>query len=361
MNRIVVARALALGCACAALAAACGGSSFNGTIGDDGGPPVDGGGNDARVDTGTGEGGGQEGGADAPADSTGGDAPPSCPTLCIPPPPAGWQGPLELYHGAGPAPSCAGAYAGAPVFDGHAGLDAPPATCGCTCGDPAGGTCSGAAALFYSGSCNGAPCAKASIPNGGCTTIDPGNQCGGAATISVSIDAPFPLGSTCQPASSQMVPPVSWSADARACAPASPPPQGSCGQGQVCPPSPDQGFVAGYCAAHDGDVPCPGAPYMARMVAYTGVDDTRACTKCGCDAPVGETCAGVARSYGSSNGTCAVQTQQDTLPLACGTATNVKTDWSVDAAPSGGSCGTTGGQPSGAATPTGAVTFCCSL
>jgi hypothetical protein len=350
---------------CAGLAAACGGSDFNG-IGGDAGTDADAGAFDVTgTDGAVGEGGGPDVTADAPADATAdvtGDAPPpSCPMFCIQAPPPGWRGLVELYSGSGPAPACGGAFTGMPVYDGRSGLDAPPASCMCSCGTPTGVSCPAAAILFYAQSCNGAPCLKATLPNGACTTLDPTVCGGGGATLPVEIDAPTPTGGSCTGMGSASIAPATWQTTARACALATPPTMDGCGQGQLCVPPAEKGFAPTLCVAHDGDVPCPGSPFTLRAVYYGGFDDTRACSACGCDPPQGAACTGSARRYASIDGTCSAQVEQDSLPLACGTTTRVGGDWRIDSGPSGGSCNTSGGQPTGAATPKNATTFCCAL
>lgn len=78
-----------------------------------------------------------------------------------------------------------------------------------------------------------------------------------------------------------------------------------------CVPRSPIGLTAGVCIQHDGDIPCPSGSFSDRHVLYTMLADTRGCAACSCGPPVG------------------------------------------------GACAASGGQPIGAVTAVGPVTFCC--
>src|SRR5258708_29297322 len=84
--------------------------------------------------------------ADAAADSPNFDVSPldapSCGMgrVCLPAPPPGWTGPVELYDGVGPAPPCAAPFP-TDVVTANRSLNAPPAMCSCACGPTADVTC----------------------------------------------------------------------------------------------------------------------------------------------------------------------------------------------------------------------------
>ncbi len=92
-----------------------------------------------------------------------GDSMPGC--RCLPEPPQGWA-PVELLvvSSATPTAACGPAYQG-PSWTGGDSLNAPDAVCGCTCGAPAGYTCS------VSVTCGGTSCASST------TTNAPSGQC----------------------------------------------------------------------------------------------------------------------------------------------------------------------------------------
>lgn len=162
-------------------------------------------------------------------------------------------------------------------------------------------------AALYDGPVAGAPScpepfAQATMPGKGGLTAP-------AASCAACTCGP-PTGGACEPGGgTATVPAVSWASIAVACAGA-PTTATGCVDG-ACRPRPAAPFEAGVCVRHSGDVACPGAPYLNKHVFYGDVADSRACTPCTCDAP------------------------------------------------SGGACAPAGGQPTGTATPTGAVTYCC--
>jgi hypothetical protein len=140
-----------------------------------------------------------------------------------------------------------------------------------------------------------------------------------------------------------------------------PPPVGKgCASGHVCAPR-ASGDYAGYvCVEQAGDVACP-TDWGARVVAYTGANDTRACTECGCT-PGTVQCSGA--EYAFWDGPWCTVSASYVNTSQCKNLSGL-TDfgiWSFEhsktAVPSG-SCSPSGGQPTGAVNPTGAVTFCC--
>jgi len=109
----------------------------------------------------------------------------------------------------------------------------------------------------------------------------------------------------------------------------------------------------------EGDVACPGAPYDTKTVVYGGMDDTRGCEDCSCGAPTGISCEGDVELFtgvactGSSLGSTPVPGCFD-WPMRSGTFY-----FRADFAPTGGSCASSGGAPTGDVTPAEPTTLCC--
>lgn len=101
------------------------------------------------------------------------------------------------------------------------------------------------------------------------------------------------------------LPPATWANDAVTCTGTTA--ATGCAGTDACEPNVPAPF-AGPCIRSDGDVQCPSGSFSDRHVVYTSVTDTRACTACTCSPTI---------------------------------------------------CAIGGGAPTGSATATGAITFCC--
>jgi len=259
--------------------------------------------------------------------------------VCAPPAPAGWSGPVEVAAGSQPS-TCGSAYQGTSwtTFD---GLVADAATCGCSCGAPAGFTCS-------------VEVTPISSQPGCADTLGPpvafvSGQCDVGGYNNVSAPTLTLGGASCAPNGSAAVPPTSWSGEARACAPTQAP--GLCSQG-VCMPALDPTFM--LCIEQAGDQTCP-SDYPNKRTEYTSVSDTRGCSACTCGAPTGITCGG--RWYWFTDSNCqAANPASASLPATC---TGINKSAEYQAAPTGGSCGASASSPTGSAQGAGAQTFCC--
>jgi hypothetical protein len=74
-------------------------------------------------------------------------------------------------------------------------------------------------------------------------------------------------------------PAPAWATQARTCLPQ--PVPGACDSAQVCVPATPEGHR--LCVLSAGDVAqCPGGRYVDRILAYTDLQDDRACTPCAC-------------------------------------------------------------------------------
>jgi hypothetical protein len=292
---------------------------------------------------------------DAPADAS----PCSTPFACVPAVPAGWSGPVELYAGSDPPPPCGARFAG-PTFDGHDGLDAGAATCGCTCGAPQDAGCLSPTLSFQlSTTCKalGQPCASVTLSPDTCTLVDNTTKC---ANMIVDVSGPdaAPNSGSCPPMPTIAVPQISWTAAGRACAPTQPPDQGSCPTGSLCAPTPSSPFGRSLCIVQTGDVACPTTGYTAKQGFYASADDTRGCTACTCDAVTGVTCTGDVTTYSSTDQTCTGSPITHHLPFSCNPVQQ-RGDFQLTLTASGGACTPSTVAPTGVAMATQPLTFCC--
>jgi hypothetical protein len=278
---------------------------------------------------------------DAPSD-TGGDAPAVCTGTCAPAAPSGWSGPLEVSFSATAPPTCGGAWGGTNWIS-YDTLDAPAATCGCSCDAPTGTVCS---AEYQPDCISGGICSYGCSGNVALTAGQCSGAIGSAGGQAVAGGGIVTAG-TCAPQATVNKPATSWADEARACAPTTTP--AACEGAAVCVPAVDPTFA--ICVEQSGDVACPPA-YPNQHLEYSGLSDTRGCSACTCGAPSGASCGGGINCYADG---------------ACGsylTSTGGGCDQSCpyvryDQQLSGGSCGAASVSPTGSATPTGATTFCC--
>jgi hypothetical protein len=265
--------------------------------------------------------------------------------------PSGWTGPSVVYVGSDP-PNCGGDYAKQTLTGGTA-VDADPAQCStCSCSNS-----TAACATFVNivastdSHCGGVTCTN-SISNACEPNFAP--VCvGSAANAYLSMELPSGLAS-CSPTAEQdpTIGDVSWKKEVRACTTADKLHIGGCAEGEVC--APKTPFNGSFCVSKTGDVACPNATYSEKHVYYKGVNDTRSCSPCGCDhdcdyswrvEAAGASCS--APFSLDSNDSCVMLSPTDGK-------------FNVGVQISGtGSCGATGGQPTGSAAPTGPVTVCC--
>jgi len=311
-------------------------------------------------------------GADAPASDAPfvpdayEEPPPRCGGAysCVASAPAGWEGPLELYLGPGAAPPCTQNFAG-PSYDGHNGLNAAPASCGCSCQSAQGVQCSAVTISFADGAtCSAASlaCASTTLSPSTCTPIDERMNCPLAVTVDMSAASSNPSGGSCLPFPSNSIPVATWSTNGRACVSAvAPGGQSDCPGGSVCAPQSALPFQTGLCIAQSGDVACPTTGYTVKHVLFVAVDDTRGCSACGCGAVTGASCHGVVEVHasGGGGGRCtSASVVQYPLPYSCD-AVQQPGDFFLAVNPTGGICQPSLATATGMATPARATTFCC--
>lgn len=293
---------------------------------------------------------------------------------CVPSAPSSWKHVAFALTWPGLPPACP-EDAPSLVFEGS---PAPPEqTCPtCSCDAPEG-TCSLPTTWTVSSKvCPGVGGIKTNFDpptgwDGSCTStnaIPDGKLCGGVPCVQ-SLTLSVPIIDE-KPCTSQMegwvdLPTPKLKSDGprmstgRACVSDKPLPNctgGGCGKT-------DSAF--GACILHDGDQVCPDGWTGDRHVLYQHIDDERACTPCGCDAPSGGGCRARWKVFTDAN--CTAQTAEnivttDMAPDACidlmpGVALAGKSAALVDYTK--GTCTPTGGAPVGDLKLDGQVTVCC--
>lgn len=274
-------------------------------------------------------------------------AAPGC--ACADRAPSPWQGPVALWEGTGAPPSCPGAY-GADVLDAFADPVAPPASCTCACDPPAGASCasSWSATLYDDHACT-TPCGATTLTLGACADVQ--GTCANVYGLSATAQA---TGGACAPRATTQRPGWSWSRAARACAPTELAGTNACGAGQICAPAPAAPLEPTLCIVAAGDLACPAGAYSVRRVYYGDAADGRGCAPCTCGAPSGVTCTATAQQG------CGQTGPSIPLPTPCVSLEDPgSVELTASATPTGGSCSPSGGEPTGALTPTAPTTVCC--
>jgi hypothetical protein len=323
---------------------------------------------DASSTTGT-----TEGGESETTDPTMSGTP--CPTSCLPIAPDGWFGPyVQAQNPAeqGEATGCGGDYPTS-VWQGFGDVSAANASCGCTCGNPTGGSCEDPITIrIYDRDTNGNGCTNVTvtIPSTDDYLDDDGNAESG---INVRIDEPeVEVAPTCDPSASESVPAYDVSDLVELCSGAAI--DGDCESGELCLPDFSADVVASHCIWTEGSVPCPvGTPYSQAAEFFEGVNDTRGCSDCSCGAAQGTDCngsVGFALLYGlasggavvdpvetePANGTCRQVIPNQTVATGAQVAYGINY---TPNSPTSSGCSPNGGAPEGAAVGTDMITVCC--
>ncbi len=280
---------------------------------------------------------------DAPSCGNGG--------VCVDPVPAGWTGPLAVFDQTGgpPAPQAPSCPSNFPtdVFDGNANLSAAAASCGCNCNVSSPGTCGAPTVAIYTGSsCGTTSCYSATIST--CTTM----TCN--TGTSAKVTAPAPVGGACTATPTKTVPPATWTRTGRACQTSDV--TTGCAGSSVCVPLPQAPFASTVCILQAGDVACPPGEYSQKFLYYDGVTDTRDCSTCGCTMG---TCSGGVVTIWDATG-CSGSKITINADGQCHNTNGVTTIAAVLSTPATNtSCSSSGGSPTGNATPSGPTTICC--
>lgn len=298
----------------------------------------------------------------------------SCSGSCVPIPPFDdWQGPGLLWLGPeGTAPACP---AGAPVvaYQGHDGLNTPPAACGtCSCSASAGG-CAPPLSFFTSSK----PCGDASgmtTPfdgppawDGSCTAndcISPDPSCVHPMSVQSLTSAPLVLSEQgCTPSSAvaQDSTAPSWTTAVLACR-GTPTSGLLCSAGQMCVQAAAPPDFA-LCIYQKSDASCPDS-YPEKHLVYAGFDDQRSCSDCACGAPLGSSCKATLSVF--QDGICSLPFSTATVGSSARACFDLvpadpplgsKTVTALIYEP--GSCSPSGGAALGKIEATGPSTFCC--
>ncbi len=231
------------------------------------------------------------------------DAGETCDGVCLPPHPAGWDGPFLLWTGnEADAPACLDIAGGlAEVFTGY-GYPGGTTLCGaCTCATPSGSCELPATLTTAAASCAGDSPSVAHLSfnppadwTGTCTAeneIPAGKLCGGVPCVQSITSAPLTMkqGGCLPIAAPKVKPPLASAIFARGCAGDREP--ACAGISKLCKPAaPGPEFK--QCIFHAGDTDyseCPST-YPNRNVFYP--DPTPSCSPCACDTPIGSGCTG---------------------------------------------------------------------
>lgn len=308
-------------------AAGSGGSAAGGTGGSAAG------GSGGTAGTG-GVGGGGSGG-------TAGEAGTPCPTthVCVSPVPSGWTGPIADV---GEAP-CPAEWASEQTFL-HDGLNAPAAQCECTCTPKVNCPTSLTFHTYGTGSC--------SAPTGGAALAP--NTCKAATTLPYNTVSLAAATAACGATVSEYIPEATWANHHRLCSGAQS--AGTCANdGELCVSKPN----GKLCVYQEGDLPCP-AGYETKTVAYTGAEDDRDCpATCSC-APAGTAkCVSTVTTYSSMDCTSGGLTGTLVSGTSLGGCIGSSVKGGAITQSQTGTCSPPTLSPSGAATPKGATTICC--
>ena len=272
---------------------------------------------------------------------------------CVNRAPLGWT--LVAFaqtSGQGTLPGCSGAY-GATTANGHTGLSAPAATCGCACQSPqaTGTTCPAVAVNGYSGNtCNSAVDQSFNVNANACGDF---NMAQGS--INAAEGAPTSQGS-CAANPSKTVPQIQWSNSQAACGYSAKDDDGGCAAGSQCVKMPSSSFDAKPCIAQAGDVACPGAPYTNKTTVMTTIADDRSCSACTCGAS-GGACSATITAYPSGGCTGTPITAQ--VNVCTAEAANAMSLYVNSISTTPAACTPSSSTPTGSATAGTPVTVCC--
>jgi hypothetical protein len=306
--------------------------------------------------------------------------------------PSGWTGYFALYDGA-PAnvPGCAGTWP-TQGYLGNGDLTAPPATCPCTCGTPAGGTCQIPELDISDGACTGGgTCSGPVVPPTGYVpgtcfgfmnssssgyVYYGGSTCGPQTAtncsmgtqpcnVSGSVGSASVNGDSCAPsAPNPMKPKYTWGSAGQACGGATP--GTGCTGTEVCMPIPGGSFHSGVCIMQTGNQTCPAGQFTEQHVFYDSQpNDTRGCSACSCGSPTGSTCTVQWKLFeDAANPNCStLKLTADSTTTTCaalsGNPNITSAKATITLPPNGGMCAPVDGSPTGTVTPATPTTFCC--
>ncbi len=249
--------------------------------------------------------------------------------------PAGWLGLVVIARAVDEVglPNCMGAV----TLRGD--LQAEPADCMCDCASPNLQACRAELETFTSGA-------------GGCDSSNGktllGSTCSSNAVLSWSKWRPKTPADVCKSTVMVNKPPAQWGEHVQLCPsmPTNVDPRG-------CADAPPSPFESRLCIYRPGSHACPPAAAKSWWTYFEGIEDSRDCSTCACG-PSGTGCVGSLAQH--ANAACA---PPPAYPPA-NTCVYIGTDsLRYEAKILGGCTPTSQPQPNGEATPTGAVTICC--
>jgi hypothetical protein len=232
------------------------------------------------------------------------------------------------------------------------------AECTCTCGTVTGASCTYLMNHYAAGMCGGAPVVTAVPVLNSCVNI--------ANTTHTQWNLiANPMGGSCSPSSSEVIPDAGYAGQLRVCGAEVLPAE--CGGDEVCAPLPSAPFNGQICIYQEGDHECPAGVFSERTVEFTSYTDSRECAPaCSCDSPVGE-CTGATGTLYRDTDNCTVGGQCFNPPcleyidqgcVGVGVS-EVRSLRRTANATYAGTCEPAGYDHTGEVTPTGPVTMCC--
>jgi hypothetical protein len=252
-----------------------------------------------------------------------GDAGETCAGVCLPQPPAAWDGPMLVWTGdEAAAPPCP-ASASTESFAAHRPPAGQPCAATCACAPPSGSCALPATLTTSAATCAGDSLSVPHTPfdppvkwQGDCTTanaIPAGQLCGGVPCVQSVTIAPLTMKeSDCLPIEQPNVPLPPWGTFARGCFVQRSPPL--CNTNGACvPAAPGPEFKQCLAAIDDhGARLCP-PNYPDKSIFYENFVDERVCTPCTCGAPENGTCTGSIGLF--SDAVCAAPLVGPTLSI----------------------------------------------
>lgn len=218
----------------------------------------------------------------------GADAAPACgeTETCAPAVPQGWNGPVTLVSD---AESCPDAMPEQLELS-HTSLDAPAASCQCSCGNATDFSCTGNLVVqARSNICSAEVFGFDEVTLPEETVVNTSSTPASSFSIDEGANPiPHVTGGQCAPSEDFSIPAASFTDALLTCGPGAG--AGSCEGGGTCLEA--AGGSAPTCIYQAGDTECPDGPYTERTVSYREILDTRVCSSCTCAAPVGD-CHGV--------------------------------------------------------------------
>jgi hypothetical protein len=281
---------------------------------------------------------------------------------CVAEAPTPWAGYYRVASATYPAAStlpCPDSATPEVVFQGPGSA----AQCGaCSCGGLTA-SCSYPEMGWWvnSNNCNGAAGQNLAPGDGDCHAFaqNCGATCDNDQRAMLTQDSAL-VAASCPPSGGAPTIGALWSDEHHACKLADP--SGGCSAGTVCVAKPAAPYDTAVCVRQDGQHACPTG-FPNAIDAYGDAVDDRACSACDCDTS-GVSC-GAGKVVVSDDDACAGGTNADldVMGATCYSMQNLldESAGSYKSVPGAvmGMCTPTGGQPSGAVTPSGPVTFCC--